>query len=225
MPTEIGATMTLSRQALLVPAHISDLRVLMIGIGSIGSMATSMLLRMGVRHLTAYDKDVVNIENVGPSSYGLNDLTQTKTDALRASLLIATGVGIETKNRFYTSQRETADVVIVTVDSMEARRFIWERQNISGWKLWIDARMGFDQCSTTTCMSDNPESIEFYAKSIAREGAPLPCGQKATAFISGGIVVGFIGTVLARYVNGLPIPRELFYKGFVEDAPFFSVME
>lgn len=218
-------SMTLSRQAALVPAHISELKVLMIGIGSIGSMATSMLLRMGVKHLTAYDKDVVNIENVGPSVYGLNDLTKTKTASLHASLLTTTGISITTKNRFYTSQRETADVVIVTVDSMEARRFIWERKNISGWKLWIDARMGFDQCSTTTCFADNPESIAFYEQSIARPGAPLPCGQKATAFISGGIVVGFIGTIMARYVRGLPVPREMFYKGFVDDAPFFSVME
>lgn len=197
----------------------------MIGVGSIGSMATSMLIRMGVKHLTAYDKDIVNIENVGPSAYGLNDLTKMKTGALQDSLLTATGISITVKNRFYTSQREEADVVVITVDSMEARRFIWERKNISGWKLWIDARMGFDQCSVTTCMSDDPKSITFYEKSIAREGAPLPCGQKATAFISGGVVVGFIGTVIARYVKGLPVPRELFYKGFVEDAPFFSVME
>lgn len=217
--------MTLSRQAMLIPAHIQELRVLMIGAGSIGSMTTSMLLRMGVKHLTVYDKDVVNIENVGPSAYGLTDLTKTKTASLHDLLLTSTGISITTKNRFYTSQREIADVVIVTVDSMEARRFIWERKNISGWKVWIDARMGFDQCSTTTCIADDPESVAFYEESIARQGADLPCGQKATAFISGGIVVGFVGTIVARYVNGLPLPCELFYKGFVQDAPFFSVCE
>lgn len=225
MSTETGVTMTLSRQALIVPEHIQHLKILLIGAGSIGSMTALMLLRMGVQTLTVYDKDVVNIENVGPSAYGLNDLTRTKLDALRDLALTTTGISITTKNRFYTSQREQADVVIVTVDSMEARRFIWERQNISGWKLWIDARMGFDQCSTTTCFSDDSESMEFYAKSIARAGAPLPCGQKATAFISGGIVVGFIGTVLTRWIRGLAVPTEIFYKGFVDDAPFFSVME
>jgi hypothetical protein len=224
MDTPTGATMTLSRQALIVPEHIQHLKVLMIGAGSIGSMTASMLLRMGVKNLTVYDRDTVSIENIGPSIYGLNDLTKTKTASLHDLLLTATGISITTKNRFYTSQRETADVVIVTVDSMEARRFIWERQQIAGWRMWIDARMGFDQCSTTVCFSDNPKSTEFYSRSIARAGAPLPCGQKATAFISGGIVVGFIGTVLTRWIRGLPVPQELFYKGFVDDAPWFSVM-
>lgn len=222
MPT--GVTMTLSRQALIVPEHIQHLKILLIGAGSIGSMTALMLLRMGVKTLTVYDKDVVSIENVGPSAYGLNDLTRTKLDALQSLALTSTGISITTKNRFYTSQREEADVVVVTVDSMEARRFIWKHQRISGWRMWIDARMGFDQCSTTVCFSDNPESTEFYSRSIARAGAPLPCGQKATAFISGGIVVGFIGTVLTRWIRGLPVPQELFYKGFVDDAPWFSVM-
>lgn len=158
-----------------------------------------------------------------PSYAGKNWLGKSKVVALAEKIQYETGSSaIIPIERNYTGQRESADVVIVTVDSMEARRRIWaNRERINGWNLWIDARMGKDQAGVY-CVR-NEQDIPWYEGSLAREGAQLVCGEKATASICGGYVPGMVGTMIMRYIRDLPMPRSMFVKVLLEPQPFFSV--
>jgi len=215
--------MVLSRQAEIIPISIGETSFTVIGAGSIGSHVTSMLVKMGATKVTVHDPQRVSTENVGPSLYGMNNVNELKVECLRGLLLTETGVEITAIPRLYRIEPLESEVVIVTIDSMEGRRRIWDSHRIK-WKLWVDARMGFDQCGVYVCNAYDDHSVDLYVKSILRQGAALPCGQKATAFISGGLVVGLVGTIIARYLRGLSVPTELFYKGFLESTPFFSVV-
>lgn len=131
---------------------------------------------------------------------------------------------------------ENADVVIVTVDGLSKRREVWKRgQDHIEWQYWIDARMGGAICSALLVMHE-PNILEyqynvgdidrdernhhmptaetnylsavgyFERKHLSGDDAELPCGEKATAFITKGTVQGLIGEVLYNILNHRRIP-------------------
>jgi len=220
--------MDLSRQALLIPAHaIGELTFLIIGLGSIGSNVANVLSRMGASTQTWYDRDITSLENVAPAFSGINSIGDTKVDTAYARIQQDLGEE-EVKNiraypYFYKNQREHADIVIVGVDSMEVRREIWANNRIEGWKLWIDGRMGEDQAGLYIVREN--DDYEWYEESLARPGAELMCGEKATAPICAGLIPGMVGSVIMRYVNGLTVPQSIFVKMLLDFGMFFSVGE
>ncbi len=212
----------LSRQQLLVPRTIGETTFLVIGAGSLGSNVTNVLCRLGAGSVTVFDRDTLSSANVAPGFAGMNWLGEPKVGALANKLYDELGVRITPVASRYKGQRVDADIVVVTVDSMQARRDIWAvRQRIEGWVLWIDTRMGKDQAGVYVVRTSADHA--WYEASIAREGAALACGEKATAPISVGLVPGFVGTVVMRYLRGRPMPRSMFAKVLLDDAPFISV--
>lgn len=206
-----------SRQSKLIPFGITQIKVIVIGCGSIGSNAAVTLARIGVEHFELFDHDTVKVENIGPTTFTVEG--KKKVDAL-SEQLAAYGATCAIHKTKYVSQISRSDVVILGVDSMEARRAIWNRNRID-WKLWVDARIGRDQASVFAITRNGEKTT--YLNSLEWQTTTLPCGMKATAFICGGIVPGFIGTAVARWMNGLSVPSEMYYQGYLPDAPFFSI--
>ena len=68
--------------------NIAKLRVIIFGVGGVGSWCAESLIRSGIGHLTIVDSDTVNITNVNRQMMATTKtIGQIKVDALRNRLL------------------------------------------------------------------------------------------------------------------------------------------
>lgn len=144
---------------------------------------------------------------------------------------------IAMNSKYVDQYIENADVVIVTVDGLSKRREVWEKGlNLIEWQYWIDARMGGAVCSAIMIkhgpnilqyqldigdidqdeLNHHMDAAEaqfardvedFYTKYLTGEDADIPCGEKATAFITKGTVQGLIGEALYNILNNRRLPK------------------
>lgn len=121
----------LSRTALLIGdealAKLQGLRVILFGVGGVGSWCAESLIRSGVGHLTLVDSDAVHVTNINRQ---LPATTQTvgqpKVEVLKARLLdINPDANIVALQDVYTPQTaaqyalEGYDYVLDAIDSLE----------------------------------------------------------------------------------------------------------
>lgn len=197
--------MDLSRQADMIKGP-EKLSMLIIGAGGIGSNAAYMVACMGIGMITIYDSQKVEEGNIAPQFYGENDVGSKKVMALAQRIHNMTGARLFPVDALYTNQEEQADIVLIAVDSMEARNEIWQQNNIR-WQWWLDGRMGGMNCSLITLDARSLEDIEKYEDEyLAWEPGDEPCGLKATSPITKGVIPGHIGRVLLKIVNDFSPP-------------------
>lgn len=71
----------------LVSRELADHRVLVVGAGSVGSVAAEYFVRAGVRHLTMVDPEPVRAANLSRTAYDAQDVGRPKVAALARRLL------------------------------------------------------------------------------------------------------------------------------------------
>ena len=216
--------MNLSRQSDLIPANKLPRSVAIIGLGGIGSNAAITLASMGVEEFHLIDPDWVAIENVGPQSY-----TRAYTDLPKP---IALSDQIERINPQAQIQRYhrhfpfddlsdlplKVEVVLLGLDSLYPRKLAWNaitgdnKQIETTWLL--DGRMGQDTATLYTINLNDPVQIELYQKSLELKPRPTPCGMKATAFITKGILAGLIGQTFFQISHDIAPPAQIQYSAF-----------
>lgn len=209
----MAAKLDLSRQAkLLDNLALAKMRVLIIGCGGIGSNAAYTLASIGVGKITLYDPDRVGSENLATQFFfdhqaEVTDTAEHKAFALEDNIRNAFGLAAPQTDpviESYLDQKEEADVVLVATDSLASRRAIWKHHRISGWRWWIDARMGATTFVMFCTPGDDPE-VQGQYKDVGLDKWPdttPPCGQKATAFITKGFAPGYIGLAVAQISRG-----------------------
>jgi len=104
-------------------------RVVLCGVGALGSHLADNLVRQGVRHLRVIDRDRVESHNVGTQLYDEGDVGGFKADVLRARLFRAMGVEIEAvakelSERNIATLVRGADLVVDTFDNAAARGLV-----------------------------------------------------------------------------------------------------
>lgn len=204
----------LSRQSEIVKGSPADVKLLIIGAGGIGSNVAYVSACMGFESIEVFDDQVVGPENVAPQFYAEEDDGILKVDALGQNIrLFIEDIDILGRPELYTRQKVEADIVIVGVDSMVARRQIWLHNQIKGWKWWIDGRMGGRVANVITVKNERPQWERYWNEYLDEKAWPTTeqsCGMKATAFMTKGIIPGLIGNTLAMLLNG-------------EEPPFFQM--
>ena len=104
-----------------------EARVILFGVGGVGSWCAESLIRSGIRHLTIVDSDIIQITNINrqlPAT--IQTIGQTKVDALKTRLLaINPDAHITAIQRIYnTESADSFDLpsyhyVIDAIDSLE----------------------------------------------------------------------------------------------------------
>lgn len=129
----------LQRTTLLVgenaQAEISRVRIILFGVGGVGSWCAEALVRSGVRHLTMVDFDTVSESNVNrqlmatPSAVG-----EVKVEVLRSRLLeISPSAEIIARNEVYSAQSADSfaldgyDYIIDAIDSLKDKADLIKR--------------------------------------------------------------------------------------------------
>lgn len=107
--------------------HISDVRVIIFGVGGVGSWCAESLIRSGIRRLTIVDSDRVCITNINRQLMATTETVgQVKVEALKNRLLsINPTAEINALREIYCAdtagsfQIETYDYIIDAIDSLE----------------------------------------------------------------------------------------------------------
>jgi len=200
----VDRNLRLSRGAALVKPPKGE-SVLIVGAGGIGSNAVHVLASMGLTDFTVVDFDYVGEENIFPGFFVMGDVGEAKVTAL-ANYADNMGDIIFTAYNcrfveFKKKNRRHFTFAIISTDSTESRREIWHSVKDMA-EVVIDGRMGGVLCSVFTITDEVSASV--YEDALEGGNAELPCGQKATAPLTKGMIPFMIGNAIGRYLNGLP---------------------
>lgn len=122
-----------ARSSGLLSKSISDKRVLIAGVGSVGSYLAEQLIRSGVGAITLIDHDTVEPANLSRTVYDLTDVGRPKVEALARKLLnINPSVKLdlqpvnvrELDKAILDAKVRAADLVIAVTDDREAQRLL-----------------------------------------------------------------------------------------------------
>jgi molybdopterin/thiamine biosynthesis adenylyltransferase len=199
------------RQLSLVPLdRLEKARVTVIGAGAVGSFTAFTLAKMGIGKILAYDPDTVEIHNVPNQLFSIQDCGVPKVEALRDMIFHFHGVEIDIIGRKYIDQA-LSGIVIVAVDSMDARIAIWERVRYNAAiELFIDSRMGAEVGRVLTVRPTDPDDVAAYEKTLhtSAEALQARCTEKAIIYTVLGIASAICGSV-KRHLVHQPNPRDL----------------
>lgn len=105
---------------------LGSLQLVLCGAGAIGSNLAENLVRQGIQHLRVIDFDRVEEQNIGPQTYGEEDVGAYKVEVLQAEFFRMLGVEIEPVIKRLTTKNVaklvgTAGLVIDGFDNHAAR--------------------------------------------------------------------------------------------------------
>lgn len=164
-----------NRTELLLGADVmqalSEVRVILFGVGGVGSWCAEGLVRSGVKHLTIVDSDRVSITNVNRQLMATTKTVgQVKVEALKNHLLeINPNAEIEAIQAIYcddTAERfdlDSYDYVVDAVDSLKDKALLILRATASKAKFY---------CSLGAALKTNPLKIKV-AEFWDVRGCPL----------------------------------------------------
>ena len=188
--------------------------ITIVGAGASGSYTA--LAKMGCGSLTVFDHDLVEEHNQPNQIYGQTYLGMNKAEALSMMLLEMEGLTVDAHAARYVDQPlgrpgDQKRLVISCVDSMAARRDVWEQVKAQGSRAntitLIDPRQGgeFIVVYTATSHGDLIGAQE-YEESLhpAGESLRLPCTARAVIYNS-----MFTGTLVAVLVKKLALGERL----------------
>ena len=115
-----------------VMARIADAKVIIFGVGGVGSWCAESLVRSGIRHLTIVDSDRVCVTNINRQLMATTSTVgQVKVEALKSRLLdINPKAEINAIQQIYTAETaesfhiETYDYIIDAIDSLKDKALL-----------------------------------------------------------------------------------------------------
>ena len=200
--------------------NASDADISLVGCGGIGAATALVLGKMGVGSLTLFDDDVVNDINLATQLHRLSDTENYKVDAVWAMMrefcddthIDGECCRVEAGTQFDTS------IVISAVDSISARKDIWEAVKGSVVHWYLDARMASEELHVYTV--DFETDTSWYEQMISNESdenvVDEPCTSKATIYCS-FLSAAIIGKTIKQIVSGVQPPR-VFIQNLRNDA-------
>ena len=202
----------LTRQLDLIPLKVLNRPVTIIGCGAIGSFLGLQLAKMGLTNITAYDHDTVSIENMSNQFFMFKQIGGSKAQALADLITDFTGVEIQPCPVKYEPIYAEAQrgIVVVAVDSMEARRMVYESIKEKNFKVdyIIDPRMSAEFFAMYVINPHDAKDQATYEKTLYSDEQAVPerCTAKSTVYtasLGAGLVTKAIKNILLKQ----PYPR------------------
>ena len=181
----------------------NQMKITIIGAGSIGSNLTLLLARLGLTDICVYDDDIVEDHNLGHQAFRVDDIFTLKTEALRDIVKAATGTEIEIVSNQTDGKEIVTDILILAVDSMAARKTIFENAKYS---FCVDGRMGGETFNIYAFSGADTEAYEKTLYSDA-EASDLPCGGKSIGYVS-YMISALMEVMVKKIINEEEYPFE-----------------
>lgn len=208
--------------------EIQKARIIIAGIGGIGSNVTFQLARMIPANLTLYDDDNVEMVNMAGQLFSSNNIGESKVNAIANMIYDYTSMKqvLAIKDKF-TSDKEPGDIMICGFDNMRARRtffnswynHILDKSEKERSKcLYLDGRLSMDTLQILCIRGDDQYNIERYEREFLfadYEADATVCSMKQTTYLAcmiGSLMVNLFTNFIANTLNPV-IPYDL---------PFFT---
>lgn len=207
---------------------IRSKKVLIAGLGGIGSWTSLLIGRMAIRGMLLYDPDVVGMENMSGQLYSRDDVGKTKVAALSNILYKYTSsesiFGIP--DRFYPNT-EPDDIMICGFDNMAARNTFFRKwkahvfgKNESERKkcLFIDGRMNIEMFQVFCITGTDTGSMRRYEQEFLfgdSEAEDAICSLKQTSYLA-----AMIGSVITNLFTNFTANQ--LDPDFPYTLPFFT---
>lgn len=181
----------------------------LIGAGGIGAMTAIALAKMGLGEIAIYDGDTVDDVNIATQFHKLSDVGKPKAEALEDALHEYSG-GVHISSYHEIVSGETimprADITISAVDSIQARKDIWQAVELQGPEWYLDTRMSAEFFQMYVVRQVNADWYDNLIKDQNDSEIPdEPCTSKATIYTA-CIAAGQIGATVRRIVTGQQEP-------------------
>lgn len=186
--------------------------MLFVGAGSVGSNLVRSAAAIGVRDMVVCDMDVIGDENIAVS--WLEEIGETKAEDLSRhafELYETTITAVEDEVGAYEVgnliDEHDVDVVVVSTDTIESRRAIWEgvRQSYlddeSADILYIDFRIGGFSGNVYSFYVSDLASVDLYEQTFENRGVGLECGAKAYPGLTLGWCPMTLIDILGRHIR------------------------
>lgn len=196
------------RQSELLPVKKLQFHIDLIGAGSIGSFTAAVLAMMGCGNMTVWDGDCYEEHNFANQLALIEYKGKPKPDGVVALVKALTDLDIEARCEFFKGQKALSSVVIAAVDSITARKEIWEVVKRSPLvELFIDGRIGLDVAQMFVVRPRMADHVELYEASFFEEAdtARLSCRQRGFAFCPQALA-GCIGAFVVKYAQDTQRP-------------------
>jgi len=106
----------------------SNIKIMVCGIGAIGSNLVDSLARQGFRKILVLDKDRVERRNISTQIYGENQIGYLKTQALKTTIFRNTGIEIDTICKELTATNskllKQVHLVVDAFDNSASRKLV-----------------------------------------------------------------------------------------------------
>lgn len=196
--------------------NASQVSVGLIGAGGIGAATAVALAKIGVRYIDIWDDDVVSEENLATQLHKVGKLGRPKVEALNELLdeFSDDMAPYVMQERFTLASRYSGALLISAVDSIGARKEIWEAAKLCSIRFYLDARMGAEVFHLYTVEMGSPDAYAWYEALLTGEDdnkvADLPCTSKAT-FYTAMLAAGHIANAVKRIAMFQEQPRILIH--------------
>lgn len=181
----------------------SHLHLTLIGAGGIGALTAIALAKMGIKSLHIIDSDVVDQVNIPVQFHKHSDVGKSKAFSAMENVLAFTDMDRDyTVVTFGYAEADThlsGDIVISAVDSINARKQIWEAVKMSNIKFYLDARMAAEEFHLYFIDTEDPVNVLRYDQIISNTNevditeiactakATIYCAAHAAGFITGAV--------------------------------------
>lgn len=214
----------LTRQLDLIPVEKLGQEVTIIGAGAIGSFLGLALAKMGLSRITVFDHDEVSIENMSNQFFPFRDIGNNKAFALKGliqdfteTVVTAYPLKFEPKHAM-----QLKGIVVVAVDSMEARRMIYESIKATGFQveLIIDPRMSAEFYQQYSVKPFDEKDRAMYEKVLQPDSESVQerCTAKSTVYTA-TLAAGIVTKTVKHWMLEQPYPRTISWNiAAVSDA-------
>lgn len=190
------------RQSDLITKEAMRTPITVIGAGGIGSHTIMALARMGYYNLTVYDMDNVSEHNLNNQGFDIEDIGKNKAIAIADKVSKAIGFKIKAIDKIYDGSDDLSNIVIAAVDSMAARKNIFQSSQFSS--LFINPAMAAE-FARISCYE--PKRLEEDRKSFFKDwysdddASQDPCTAKSTIYTT-NLIAGMIAKIVKDYTHG-----------------------
>jgi len=159
-------------------------KIVVFGAGSLGSFITLNLAKLGFNDIEVFDFDTVESHNIPNQFYKSSSIGEFKVEALKEIVKDFTDVEITTHNVKVDEKTEIpiGEVVyIITFDTLEARKLIYEK--VKDFKcIVLDVRVGGEEYEINIVDTMKENELSAWKKRFDIEVTDLPCGARSIIY-------------------------------------------
>lgn len=204
--------------------EIQNKRIILAGIGGIGSNTAFQLARMHPAGLWLYDDDRVQIVNFAGQLFSTDDLGKYKVDAMANRIQnYTTMTNVYAIAEKFTSNSHACPIMICGFDNMEARKTFYKKwkeyvdtsdEDAKAKCLFIDGRLSIDTLQVLTLTGTDYYNQKRYEEEFlfdSSEAEATICSLKQTTYMAcmiGSFIVNLFTNFVANSLNPV-VPYDL----------------